>query len=404
MAVFTYQALEDTGRRLQGTVEAPNFDAAVATVSAKGIHLLEIEEKAAGAVANTIAAASAKRISRSELALFTRRLADLASAGLPLDRALRVAGEQSGNSTLSSITHEAVQDVHAGLPVSEALAKYPKLFPDVFTMTLRAGEASGQFPEVASRLAEFQQTEVRRRAQITGALVYPAILLVSSLGVVAFMELFVVPRLSGVFKDLGTELPISTRMLLLASDFVMAKWIWIAIGIVASIMLLRAWMATTTGVVARDRWLLRAPLLGPIVAKAVVSRYARVLGTLLYGGVPILESLQIAGAASGNRVFQKGTAKVQQDVREGRRIADSMRESEGFSDILVQMVAVGEETGDLPRMLGRVSETLDFEVDNGMQKLTTLIEPLIVLTMGAFVGFVVLSILLPVYQAQELIK
>jgi type II secretory pathway component PulF len=163
-------------------------------------------------------------------------------------------------------------------------------------------------------------------------------------------------------------------------------------------------MQTLQGQTLRDRLLLEAPVIGKVFSKAVVSRYARVLGTLLYGGVPILEALRIAGGASGNRVFEISSQEVQEDVKEGRRIADAMRDTKAFPSMLVQMVAVGEETGDLPGMLDRVAETLDFEVENGMQKLTALVEPLIVLVMGAFVGFVVLSILLPVYQAQDLLK
>lgn len=401
MASYTYVAYEDSGRRLNGTIEAADADAAASSLAAQGVHLLELTERreVGGASGRT-----KKKVSRADLALFTRRLADLAAAGLPLDRALRVAGEHADNETLAEITEGALQDVHAGLPISEALGKHPKLFPPVFTMTLRAGEASGQFAQVARRLADFQQLEIRRRSQITAALVYPTILACSAVGVIAFMVLFVVPKLSSVFNSLGDDLPITTKALLHTSDFIAAHWIQLFVGIAAVVVLTRAWLATDAGARARDRFILNAPILGKVASKAIASRYSRVLGTLVYGGVPILESLDIAGAAAGNRIFEEGGQHVQDQVREGRRIADAMRESEAFSSLMVQMVSVGEETGDLPTMLGRVSETLDFEVDNGVQKLTAMVEPFIVLFMGAFVGFVVLSILLPVYQAQELVK
>lgn len=409
MASFSYVAFEDSGRRTRGTVDAADLDAAIAAVGALGIHLLEIKEGASSPGAKAEPGARrgwslGGRISRAELALFTRRMADLSSAGLPLDRALRVAGEQSDHPVLREIIEETIREVQAGVPVSEALAKYPDSFPTVFTMTLRAGEASGQFADVASRLAEFQQMEVRRRSQITASLVYPTILALSAVGVIAFLMLFVVPRLSGVFKDLGSDLPLTTLILLRSSDFISDHFLVLAAVIVGLGLFLRTSMRTEAGQRFRDRWILRAPIIGGVVSKAVVSRYARVLGTLIYGGVPILESLRIAGAASGNRIFEENSLKVQNEVREGHRIADAMKDQEGFSSILIQMVSVGEETGDLPQMLGRVSETLDFEVDNGMQKLTTMVEPLIVLTMGAFVGFVVLSILVPVYEAQNLVK
>ncbi len=401
MGSFSYVAYEDSGRKRKGLVEAVDADSAVESMAARGLHVFEIKESSLKAESRV---ALTGKVSKGDLALFTRRLADLARAGLPLDRALMVAGEQSENATLTAITEEAIRDVRAGLPISEALGKYPKLFPVVFTMTLKAGEASGQFPQVASRLAEFQQMEVRRRSQIIASLVYPAILAATAVFVVGFMMFFVVPKLSGVFDKLGSNLPMSTVILMNTSGFVFRNIfpIFAVIGIVVAVY--RAFVSTQEGKLVRDRFLLTLPLVGKIVSKAVVSRYARVLGTLMYGGVPILESLRIAGAASGNRLFEVNSNLVQNEVREGRRLGEAMKETGGFTTILIQMVSVGEETGDLPEMLARVSETLDFEVDTALQKLMTMIEPAIVLTMGAFVGFVVLSILLPVYQAQDLVK
>jgi type II secretory pathway component PulF len=338
------------------------------------------------------------------VALFTRRLADLARAGIPLDRALQLAGGQSENPALVEVTQQAILDVRAGLPISEALAKFPKLFPPAFTMTLRAGEASGQFPEVAARLATFQQIEIQRRSRVVAAMVYPCILLVTAVGVVAFMIGFVVPKLATVFEKLGSDLPLSTQILLSVSGFLVQRFPYILVTLIVGGFAIRAYLATVQGAYAKDQLLLQLPLVGKVVTQATVSRYARLLATLLYGGVPILEALQISGAASGNRLFETASHAVQNQVREGKRIGDSMEASGVFTPILVQMVSVGEETGDLPEMLNRVSENLDFEVENSMAKLTALVEPLIVLSMGFFVGFVVLSILLPVYQAQDLIK
>jgi type II secretory pathway component PulF len=402
VANYTYVAYELSGRRLTGTVVATDPGAAMQSISATGAQVLELKE-----ARNATAALSTNgrgRAPRSELALFSRRLSDLATAGIPLDRALQIAGGQSSSPVLRSVTVQALEDVHAGLPISEALAKHPALFPPVFTMTLRAGEASGQFPQVVSRLAELQQMEVRRRSQLSGAMIYPLVLAVTSVGVITFLMLFVVPRLSGVFKDLKGDLPASTRILMLSSGFLMSHIVSILAGILAVILAYRAWSSTEAGATTRDQWLLKLPVVGPVIEKAAVSRYTRVLSTLLYGGVPILESLRIAAATAGNRILTKGSDNVQKRVREGSRVADALRDSGTFSDLLVQMVAVGEETGDLPTMLTRVSDTYDFEVDTGIQKAMSLLEPIMVLGMGAFVGFVVLSILLPVYQAQDLIK
>lgn len=402
LSFFRYTACEESGRKIQGVLEAPDRAAAVATLSHRGVHILDVREQKNGAAAKT--SAGSRKVTRSDLALFTRRLADLSAAGLPLDRAVSLAGEQSDSARLRTVCHEAVNDVHSGLPVSEALAKHGDLFPTMYTMTLRAGEASGQFPEVATKLAELQQLEVRRRSEITGALLYPSILVCASVCVVGFMEFFVVPKLAPVFDSLGSELPASTAVLLGVSSAVVDHWLPILIIAALAVFGYRTWSRSAAAKNFRDRVALKIPLIGGIIEKAVISRYARVLGTLLYGGVPILESLKIAGAATGNKLFEQSSTAVQGDVRDGKRLADAMTETGAFSNVLVQMVAVGEETGDLPRMLGRVSETLDFEVDQSMSKLTTLMEPIIVMTAGLFIGFIVLSILLPIYQAQDLIK
>jgi type II secretory pathway component PulF len=193
-------------------------------------------------------------------------------------------------------------------------------------------------------------------------------------------------------------------LLLAFTGFLTEQWVIVVGGIVVTVILYRVWAASEAGAYARDRAILKMPIVGPVIQKAVVSRFSRVLGTLVFGGVPILDALSIAGMSSGNRVFRDSSFKVADEVKEGRGIADAMRDSEAFPPVITHMVAIGEETGDLPKMLGRVSDSLDFEVDNGMRRLIALVEPVIVLAMGAFVGFVVLSVLLPIFQAQNLVK
>ncbi|MBL8047250.1 MAG: type II secretion system F family protein [Chthonomonas sp.] len=399
MQSFAYTALEPTGKKRTGFLDAADQEAAIAQLSAQGTYVLEIKPQAATAVVR-----NTKKASRQEVALFTRRMADLAAAGLPLDRVLQVVAEQSESGQLIEISEQALADVRTGLPISAALAKYPKVFPLQYTETLRAGEASGQFPEVATRLADLQETEVARRSQISSALIYPTILLIAAIGVVFFLILFVVPRMIGIFKDLGNDLPLSTKILLSTADFLTKNGLVAFGALVAIVLILRGWFATEAGAISRDRFLMRAPIIGKVVGKAVVSRYARILGTLLFGGVPILEALRLSGLASGNRLFQVTSEQVANDVREGKRIHQAMRDSNEFPPVLHHMVAIGEETGDLPAVLNRVATSLDFEVEVGLRNLVAKIEPLILVLMGAFVGFVVLSIALPIFQAQNLVK
>lgn len=403
MSSFSYVALEPSGRKKTGVIDAADKDQAVAQIVSEGRFVVDIKPVATR-TSQPRASGSGKRITRSDIALFTRRLADLAAAGLPLDRALQVVAEQSESQRLAEIAEEALADVRAGMSVSQALSKHPKVFGEVYTQTLRAGEASGQFSEVASRVADFLEKEVTRRSQIISALIYPSVLAGTAVFVVIFLITFVVPRLSGVFRDLGENLPVTTKILLSSTGFITENAVPIVVAAVGAVVAYRIWVATDAGATARDRFLMGAPMIGEVVTKAVVSRFARVLGTLVYGGVPILEALEIAGKSAGSRVFSHTSERVAHDVREGRSIADSMRDTGGFAPVLVHMVAIGEETGDLPKMLSRVSDSLDFEVDNSMRRLTALVEPVIVLGMAVFVGFVVLSVVLPIFQAQDLVK
>lgn len=406
MATFAYTALDPSGQRKSGFVEAKTREGAVQQITSNGSYILELNEKAAREGFGSRGAEKKKtgKPSKGDLALFTRRLADLADAGLPLDRVLQVIAEQSESQVLTDVSEEVLEDVRGGSSVSAALAKHPKLFPSVFTSTLQAGEQSGQFGEVAARLAEFQEKEVARRSQVVSALIYPSILLFTAIGVVVFILAFVIPKLSTTFAQQGDKLPASTKLLLATSDFIATNWLVIIGSIVGSVVAFRLYTRTDNGAYFRDGLLMRMPVIGTIVTKSVVSRFARVLGTLVYGGVQILDALELSGIASGNRVFVVSASQVKEDVREGKPIAEAMRDTGAFPPVLTHMVAVGEETGDLSKMLNRVSDSLDFEVDNGLRRATALVEPIIVLFMGGFVAFVVLSVLLPIFNAQDAVK
>lgn len=404
MTTFAYTALEPSGKRKSGFIDAATKDAAIAMVVADGKYVLEINEQAGGGQKGAFSLGQSKKVSRADISLFTRRMADLADAGLPLDRVLQVVAEQTESPALEAVALDTLDQVRKGTPVSEALAKHPKMFPDVFTQTLRAGEASGQFPQVATKLADFQEKEVTRRSEIVSALIYPAVLTFTALFVVLALVFFVLPRLTPVFTSLGTELPITTQILLAVTGFLTKNGLFILGGIVGLVLLYRGWVATEAGKLTRDRIIFRMPIIGPVIRKSTVSRFARVLGTLVFGGVEILEALRIAGLSSGNKVFQASSEIVEKEVREGKPIAEAMRDAGDFPPVLTHMVAIGEETGDLPKMLGRVSTSLDFEVDNGMRRLVALIEPAIVLGMAVIVGFVVLSVVLPIFEAQNAVK
>lgn len=407
MPTFAYSAVDTAGKRRNGLIEAVSESAAVSMVAAEGRYITEIkesDEKAEHQAKTKDGERRRSKATRADLALFTRRLSDLTSAGLPLDRVLSVLAEQSESAPLSEAAWAALEQVRGGLSVSDSLAMHPKLFPVVYTQTLKAGEASGQFADASEKLADLLENEVTRRSQVTSALVYPAVLTGVAIFVVVFLLTFVVPRLTVVFEGLGDNLFPTTKILLAVTGFITENWLLIIGSIVGAVLFYRVWSRTESGAMARDKMLMKMPMAGSLIQKGLVSRYARVLGTLLNGGVPILEALQLSGLATGNRVFSGTSEQVIEEVREGQRIAQAMTNTGAFPPVLTHMVAIGEETGDLPKMLRRVSSSLDFEVDQGLRRLTSALEPLIVLVMGAFVAFVVLSVMLPIFQAQDLVK
>ncbi|QYK53750.1 MAG: type II secretion system F family protein [Fimbriimonadaceae bacterium] len=407
MPTYAYSAVEPSGRKRNGVMEAPSEAAAVSALANEGKFLLEIHEQATAAAVQRSSDGEKKRnkSNRADLALFTRRLADLSSSGLPLDRVLQVLSEQTEALPLAHAAEAALEEVRGGMAISDALAMQGnKLFPEVYVQTLRSGEASGQFADAAERMADLLENEVARRSLVISAMIYPAVLTGVAILVIVALLTFVFPKLAVVFDGLGDSLPVTTKMLLAFSDALTNNAVLIIVAIVGAFFGYKAWVATPAGALSRDRMLLKLPLAGSLIKRGIISRYSRVLGTLVNGGVPILEALELAGKAAGNRVFSNISAQVVSNVREGVPIAQAMKDTGEFPPVLTHMVAIGEETGDLPKMLGRVSNSLDFEVEQGLRRLTSSLEPMILLFMGGFVAFVVLSVMLPIFQAQELVK
>jgi type II secretory pathway component PulF len=400
---FQYIALTPDGQRRVGRIEAETRTEALARIRELGQQPVQLQVAAAEAPASAPARRS-RRIAAGEITAFTRQLADLTLAGLTLDRSFTVLAEQAENTALKDVIEAVQTEVRGGLALSQALERYPRHFPPMVVNMIRAGELTGQLGEVLERLAQFAEREQQRRAQILSAMVYPAVLLSVALSTLVFLLTFVVPRLSGVFDDLGAALPLPTRILLAMTAALTSGW-WAILGAGALLWVgFRAYRGTEAGAYQLDRLTLRVAVLGKVWRKVVVARFARALGTLVAGGVPILEALRVAGQAAANRTLIRAAGELEERVKGGETISVAMRATGQFPPVLIHMTAVGEETGDLPRVLLRVAETLDGEAEIAMKRLTTLIEPMIVIFMGAFVGFVVLSILLPVFQANSIVK
>ena len=419
MPDFTYEALDKGGATTRGTIAARDSAEAATRVRQLGVFPTRIaqgklesnngsasqnerEEKAPRELATS--SFGAKKVSRLQILLFTREMADLLDAGLPMDRAFSVLIDQSDSPPMKEMLIAQQGDIRAGQPLSETLAKSPREFSKLYCNMVRAGEVSGQLSGVMQRLAEFMEKEQVRRSQVSAALTYPLALIAIAISAVVFLLTFVIPKLSGIFKDLGSDLPLPTQILLGLSSFLSHQWWLVLLLIAASVFGFRAWVNTTEGLRTFDLFKIQVPLIGALNRKVISARLVRTLGTLLGGGVPILEALEISANAVGNSVATDAVLQARGGVRQGETLHESMERTDIFLPVVKHMTSVGEETGRLPQMLIRTADTLDFEVDNTMRRLTSLVEPLVVVLMGGFVGFVVLSILLPIFQANSLVK
>ncbi len=422
MPDFTYKALDRSGQATTGSISARDSQDAAVKVRALGVFPTSIgvgakavgngaiaEAEAAGSAAKKSAVvavkpAAGKKVTKLQILLFTREMSDLLDAGLPMDRAFSVLIDQADSAPLKVMLNSMQGDIRAGQPLSDALRKFPREFPDLYANMVKAGEVSGQLSGVMTRLAEFLEKEAVRRSQIMSALTYPAVLIFVAVSAVIFLMTFAIPRLTPVFKDMGADLPLPTTMLLGISGFIGKFWWLIVLGIIAAVFAFRGWVATRAGRYSFDSMRLNLPPFGALVQKIVAARLVRTLGTLLGGGVPILEAMDISASAVGHMVATEAILTVRGAVRQGETLHEAMEKAGNFLPVVTHMTAVGEETGRLPQMLIRTAETLDFEVDSTMRRLTSLVEPVVVLFMGVFIGFIVLSILLPIFQISSLVK
>lgn len=396
MGKYRYQALDLSGAAVAGEIEAGDRRDAAARLRTSGMFPTALEgplEARPGAVRQ----AAGPRLGRGQVAEFTRQLADLISSGIPPHRCLTILGEQA-RGRQRELLESVRQAVQRGEPFSEGLRAFPRSFPKLYVEMIRAGESSGHLDEVLQRLADYLERQEVRRSQIVSALTYPAVIVLVAIGAVVFMVTFLVPRLSVVFADLGQALPAPTRLLLAVAHAAPTVVPWLAGGLALLYAGWRRAAAVDAVAWALDLARLRIPLIGSLASKAAVGRFARTLGTLLAGGVPMLGALEIAGAASANQVIARAAAGMQQQVREGESLSSALAQSRRFPLALVDMTAVGEETGKLPAMLIRHADASDFQFDLTMKRLTSLLEPAVILLMGGVVAFIVLSILLPVFE------
>ncbi len=411
MAEFQYTALDERGHEVSGALQAESRVAALSRLKTMGMHPLDIAVSSGGAaVANGAAVAASgapaaakaplfgRRASASDLALFTRQLSSLFTAGLNVVRCLDTLVENTENVAIQQTLREVSKSVQGGSALWEALAEHPKMFSELYVGLVQAGEASGQLGPVLERLADEMEATEERRSKIRSALSYPILLIIAGFSAVLFILIFLVPRFAKIFANLNRPLPAPTKFLLDTQSFVSTQGWWVALLIAAFFIALKQWGKTPAGGLALDGFRMKMPVLGPLFHKESVSRFCRTMATLVQGGVPILSAFDVAERAVGNRVLSQAIMQVKDAVREGEALAPPLRRTGVFPGLVTNMIAVGEETGNLDEMLVRVADAYDAELSNRMRQLVSLVEPAVILIMGGIIGGIVISMLVPVLE------
>ena len=402
MAVFAYRGRGASGA-VAGELEATDRMTAVAQLRSRGIVATSVAERRARA-ARVSAASRVGKAKDKDLAIYTRQFSAMIDAGLPIAQCLTILGEQTESKPLRIVTQQIAKEVEGGATLADSFQKYPKIFNDLFTNMLQAGEAAGVLDVVLQRLSAYIEKAASLKRKVKGAMVYPLTIISVAVLVVIFMMTFVIPTFATMFTGLGAELPLPTKIVLWLSDFT-RHYILVILGLLAAfVFVVRKYYATDQGSMVIDSFMLKVPVIGTLVHKVAVARFTRTLGTMISSGVPILEGLRITARSAGNRVIERAVMQARAAVTAGRTLSEPLRTAAVFPPMVVHMIHVGESTGALDQMLSKIADFYDDEVDTAVGSLMSLLEPLMIVILGVIIGGLVVALYLPIFKIVTLVK
>jgi type IV pilus assembly protein PilC len=397
MSVFSYSAKDKTGRKVAGTLEASNQAAAVETLRKKElIPISLLEEKSKRRL-------RARKVKLDDLVIFSRQLATMVDSGIPLVQALSILGEQVEKENFRQVILKIRQDIEEGAGFCDALAKHTTVFSPLYISMVKAGEASGLLNEILDRLANYLEKASALQRKVKSSLTYPIVVICMALLITIFLLVKVVPTFKGIFDMLGGTLPLPTLILIGISNAIRKSFLFLVAGFVGLSILLKRWAATPDGKRIVDYRLLRLPVFGELLRKVAIAKFSRTLSTLVRSGVPILNSLEIVAKTSGNKIVEEAIIKARTSIKEGEPIAGPLSASNVFPPMVVRMIAVGEQTGELEKMLTKIADFYDEQVDAAVSAMTSLIEPLVIALLGVLIGGIVISLFLPIFKITQLI-
>ncbi|MGD0461508.1 MAG: type II secretion system F family protein [Tepidisphaeraceae bacterium] len=411
MPTYAYEAMNSSGQEVKDEVEAATSEEAISKIRGKGFFPTKVREKAVKKTAKKKSAGgetaplqkkrrmpiSIGGVPRKQLVNFTRQLSTLQDAGLPILRSLQILEQQQRPGLLKAIIGGVGDEVESGGTLSDAMAKFPKAFDKLYVNMINAGEAGGVLDLILSRLAEFMEKAAKLKKKVIGAMIYPCVVISIAVGVVSMIMIFVIPKFQGIFHDFHTELPPITQLLLAISNWFAQQygWAYVLVSPIVFVMLMKLIQMSEGGKFLVDAVKLKVPILGGILGKTAIARFTRTLGTLISAGVPILDAINITKETCGNEVYTRALAKVHDAIREGESMADPLRATKVCDAIVVNMIDVGEETGDLDKMLIKVADNYDNDVDVLVGSLISILEPVMVVVLGCIVGFIVVALFMP---------
>ena len=402
MITYAYQARDAQGKTISGVAEAVNEENAISILMSRGLMVTAIEQRAVTRTSGRVG-----KISDTDLVLFTRQLATMVDAGLPLISALTALYEQADprrQAGLRFVVGEVMARVQQGDTFNEAIAKHPKIFSRLYISMIKAGESGGMLSEILDRLAGFLEASARLRKKVKSAMTYPIVVISIAFGITAFLIIKIVPIFSGIFADFGSKLPAPTQFLIDLSDAIRASWYWILGGMIGAGYGIRAFLNTKFGTEFWDRYKLKLPVFGPLVHKICMSRFARTFAQLIRSGVPILEVMAIVGETAGNTMVEKAIRVVSGDVERGDPLAVALAKQSIFPPMMLRMVSAGEATGKIDAMLEKMADFWDEEIEAMLSGLTALIEPFLIVFLGVVVGGIVVSMFLPIFKLNDIVS
>jgi len=395
MALYQWKGKNRYGDIVQGERMAGSKEELTASLQKEQIAVLSVSAKVKGPA---IPFLKREKVRLKELAVFSRQLSVLIDAELPLIQSMGLLAEQTKNAYFKRVINEIKEDVEAGSTLHQALRKHPKVFDDLYCNLVASGEQSGSLDVMLKRLSEYIENTVKLRNQVRQAMMYPAAITIFATIVAIFMLWKIIPVFAGIFIELGAELPLITAVVMNLSKFVQKNILFMFLGIVAALVAFRYWKKTPGGHWAWDRFLLKIPLFGKLLVKVALTRLTRTLSTLISGGVPMLESLKISSSTTGNVLIEKQIMNARQLVSEGKSLHDAFQESGNFPLMLIQMINVGEATGTLDEMLGKLANFYDEEVSTSVAAMLSILEPILLIGVGGIVGGLVVSMYLPIFS------